>query len=205
MYHYAEPLECIQLAAYRAASVIKLWSALKKSYAVGPGPASVQAIRSTVVIKEDISDSFKVGSGPMHYRVIVNGEPRSQWPIPKNKKEWRYLVNGLLGEYLREHIRDEVRVGIGIHYQNQDEEGREEEASPDWNLTPIWRIGSALTAYYVEFLMVMRRFRSCKVCGKDISHQKESAIYCGDTSTCRSTDFHRRKAARRRDSHPSPQ
>ncbi|MDR4470196.1 MAG: hypothetical protein MRJ68_18180 [Nitrospira sp.] len=51
-----------------------------------------------------------------------------------------------------------------------------------------------LTAYYVELLMVMRRLRTCKICGKDISHQKAGSTYCGEPSSCRSKACHRRKA-----------
>jgi len=140
------------------------------------------------------------------YRVYVNGKPRSLWPIRKRPRAWCDLANRLLAEYIQEYIGGEIQVALSLREQNKDEEpqDRSVEPSPDWNLQPIWHIQSALTAYYVELLMVMRRFRSCKTCGKDISHQKASSVYCGKPSTCRSKNWHRQKAARRKDSHPTP-
>lgn len=209
IYYFSEPRDCIRLAAQHAANVLGLWEALKKSYATGQVRGSDEPIRSIVTIKEDVTDSSQVGSSAIRYRVFVNGERRSQWPIPKRPRGWRYLANALLAEYIQKHIYGEVQVALGIREQNKDEvqqdrnkdeeqQDRKEEPPPDWNLQPTWHIQSALAAYYVELLMVMRRFRSCKTCGKDISHQKAKSVYCGDTSTCRSTDWHRQKAAQRK-------
>ena len=147
--------------------------------------------------KEEGTDTDQ-GSAEIGYRVLVNGERRSQQPIPKSPRGWRSLASALLAEYIQEHIQGEVRVSLDLQVQNKDEEERNIEPAPDWNLKPVWKIQSALAAYYVELLMVMRRFRSCKVCGKDISHQKAKSLFCGNTSTCRSVDWHRQKAAKRK-------
>ena len=113
------------------------------------------------------------------YRAIVNGEPRSAHPIPESLRDWRRLANVLLSEYILDHLSDNVPIALGPCKQNKDEEERSVEPSPDWNLKPTWYIGSALTAYYVELLMVMRRFRACAICGKDISHQRAHSSCCG--------------------------
>ena len=169
---------------------------------MGQGRDSDRPIRSIVTIKEDITDSSQFPPSPINYRVFVNGEPRFQRPIPKSPRDWRHIANALLAEDIHENIHDEIQVTLGIREQNKDEEpqDRSVEPSPDWNLQPTWYIQSALAAYYVELLMVMRRFRSCKTCGEDISHQKATSVYCG--VTCRTTDWHRQKAARRKDSTP---
>ena len=204
IYYYSEPLECIRLAAQRAANVLKLWAALKKSYAMNQD--GNRAIPSIATIKEDITDSSQVGSSPICYRVFVNDEPRSQRPIPKSPRDWRHLANALLAEDIQEHIRNEIQVALGIREQNKDmeQEDRNAEPSPDFNLQPIWHIKSALPAYYAEMLMVMRRFRSCKTCGKDISHQKASSVFCGDSSTCRTKNFFRQKAIQKKASKAPP-
>lgn len=193
--HHYEPVDCIRAAAQRAANVLQLWSALKASYTTGQAGGSDKPIRSIVTINEDVKDSYQVGA-KICYRVFVNGERRSQWPIPTSARDWRRLAYALLAKYIQEHIQDEVRVSLGIQVQNKDEEETNIEPAPDWNLKPVWKIQSALAAYYVELLMVMRRFRSCKVCGKDISHQKTKSFYCGNT--CRSKHWHRLKAAERK-------
>jgi hypothetical protein len=193
MYYHSEPFECIRLAAQRAINVMKLWSALKGSYQLEHSGDTVRAIKSVVTVKEDIRDSSQLGTDPINYRVFVNGERRSQRPQPQCSRDWRFLASVLLAEYIHDHISGEVRVELGLRQQNKDSESRrEEERPPDWNLSPVLRVESALTAYYVELLMVMRRFRSCNRCGSDISHQKERAIYCSET--CRSTMWHRRRA-----------
>ncbi len=199
IYHLSEPLDCIRLAAQRAANVIELWSALKRSYVSGQGRDGEGAIRSIVTIKEDETDSERVGSSPIRYRTLVNGEDRSRWPIPKSPRDWRKLANVLLANYIQEHILGEVEIGLGIQ-QNKEEEERNIEPPPDWNLKPTWWIQSALASYYIELLMVMRRFRSCEACGQDISHQRANSFHCGDS--CRSTAWYRLKAARKNSSKP---
>ena len=87
-----EPIYCLLLAAKQAANVLALWSALKKSYATGGGIHSTQAIRSVVNIKEEIQYSTRCGSEPFHYRTLVNGEDRNQWPIPDTPRGWRLLA-----------------------------------------------------------------------------------------------------------------
>lgn len=190
--HCFEPVDCIHSAAKRAHSVIQLWSALERSFR----GAGVHALQS--VLKQDKTDSSRVGSDPIHYRVIVNGERRSRQPVPKTPREWRYLTNILLAEYLQEHIVDNIRVSLRVREQSKDEGGREIEPSPGWNLLPLWEIETALAAYYVELLMVMRRFRACKTCGRDISHQRVQSSYCGNKSSCRSKDWHRKQSAKRK-------
>jgi hypothetical protein len=192
--HNYEPIDCIRSAARRAANVVELWLALQGSDARGTGHDSDRAIQSIVTF----IDNDPLGGSPVHYRVKVNGEPRSAHPKPKSSLSWRRLANVLLAEYIQDHLRDNVRVALGVQKQNRDkeEENRNVNSPPDWNVKPTWHIGSALTAYYVELLMVMRRFRSCGACGKDISHQKRGSMYCG--GTCRSTDSYRRKAFRKK-------
>lgn len=202
--YFFEPVNCIISAAEQAANVLALWSALRKSYALGEGIKSMEAIRSVVTIKEDVQDSSKVGSGPHHYRTLVNGEDRNRWPIPETPRGWRRLATLLLSEYIQEHIFEEIEVAVGLRGQNRDGGERNIEPSPDWNLKPTWRIRSALAAYYVELLMVMRRFRSCEVCGEDISHQRATSVYCMNSSTCRTTDWHRKKAAEKKASKTPP-
>lgn len=219
-----EPIECIRSAAKRAANVLALWTALQDSYKTGPGRKSESRIRSVVTVKEDLNDSYMHLRGPIQglkpktigewielakklpkpeklkrasaYRVFVNGEPRSQWPIPQSPSAWRRLAYELLAEYIREHLNNNVTVALRVKKQTKDieAEDRNVEPEPEWNLRPAWHIRSALTAYYVELLMVMRRFRTCKMCGKDISHQKAESTYCGEPSSCRTKAWHRRKA-----------
>jgi hypothetical protein len=169
-----EPLDCIRAAARRAANVVKLWEALKRSYLVKPG-YGIESIKSLVRFMSE--DPFTRHT--TYYRVIVNGEPRSAHSIPKSSRHWRRLANVLLNEYILDHLGDNLRIASSPCKQNKDEEERDVEPSPDWNLKPSWYIGSALTAYYVELLMVMRRFRCCAICGKDISHQKANSTCCG--------------------------
>lgn len=172
--------------------MLRLWSALQKSFR-GNG---IQALQS--VLTQDKTDSSQWGSDSIHYRVLVNGERRSRQQVPGTPQEWRLLANVLLAEYIQEHILDNIRVSLRIREQNKDEDRRTVEPSPDWNLMPIWGIDTALAAYYVELLMVMRRFRSCKTCGRDISHQKAQSSYCGNRSTCRTKDWHRQQSANRK-------
>jgi hypothetical protein len=190
--HHFEPVDCIRSAAKRAYNVIRLWSALKMSYR----GAGAQSLRS--VLKQDKADSSKIGSDPIHCRVLVNDERRSRQPVPENARDWRYLANVLLAEYVQEHIVDNIRVGLCVREQNKAEDSREIEPSPGWNLLPVWEIETALAAYYVELLMVIRRFRACKTCGRDISHQRIQSSYCGNRSTCRSKAWHRQQSAKRK-------
>ncbi len=190
--HLYEPIQCFAMVARQAVNVMALWSALKKSYA-GGGAGAIQS-----VVKVDIADSSQVGEGPVLYRTLVNGEDRGRWPIPKRPRDWRRLANVLLSNYIKEHIWGEIEVSVSIQRHNQDEGERDAEPAPDWNLRPTWRIHSALAAYYIELLMVMRRFRSCVTCGKDISHQRDKSLYCSPSSSCRSKHWHRRAAARKK-------
>lgn len=190
--HHFEPVDCIRSAAKRANNVIRLWSALKRSFR----GAGIQSLQS--VLKQDKTDSSKIGSDPIRCRVFVNGERRSQQPVPETPREWRHLANVLLAEYVQEHIADNIRVSLLVREQNKDEDGREIEPSPDWNLMPLWEIETALAAYYVELLMAIRRFRACKTCGRDISHQRAQSSYCGNRSTCRSKDWHRQQSAQKK-------
>ncbi|MDI3462103.1 MAG: hypothetical protein OJF50_000924 [Nitrospira sp.] len=196
--HHYEPVGCIRLAANRAKNVLRLWSALKNSFTQLLGGAGVQAIQSVLTIKQDEADSHQLGTDPIHYRVFVNGESRSRQPVPDSPRDWRYLANVLLAEYVHEHILDNIRVSLRIREENKCEDDRAVEPSLDWNLMPIWEIETALTAYYVELLMVMRRFRACKTCGSDISHQRARSYYCGNRSTCRSKDWHRQQSTKRK-------
>jgi hypothetical protein len=182
-----EPLDCIRAAARRAATVVKLWEALKKSY-LESSSYSTEAIQSIVSFIEN----DPLGGDPTHYRVLVNGEPRSSHPIPANSIGWRRLATALLGGYILDHLGDNVRIALGPCKQNKDEEERNIESAPDWNLKPTWYIGSALTAYYVELVMVMRRFRGCAICGRDISHQKVNSTCCG--GACRVEKYRRGKS-----------
>lgn len=226
--HHYEPVDCIRAAAQRARNVLALWSALRGTYAMGEARRSSRPIQSIVTfdtgdsyerrqvhsqrpIPENLWDWLKFAatlkkeegliSGQvrteLRYRILVNGEYRSHRPIPKSPRGWRGLAYTLLAEYIQEHIHGEVQVALGIQAQNLDE-NRSSELPLDWNLKPTWHIQSALAAYYVELLMVMRRFRSCKVCGKDISHQRTTSRFCGDLSTCRSVHWHRQNAGKRK-------
>jgi hypothetical protein len=185
-----EPLDCIRAAARRAANVVKLWEALKKSYLVETG-YGVECIKSVVRFAPENPFTRLTSC----YRVIVNGEPRSAHPIPESLRDWRRLANVLLGEFILDHLSDNVRITLSPYKQNKDEEERSVEPAPDWNLKPTWYIGSALTAYYVELLMVLRRFRSCETCGRDISHQKTNSACC--SGRCR-VEKHRREKRKRR-------
>jgi hypothetical protein len=218
----SEPLDLIRDAAKRAANACQLWAALKRSYATDQVRGSDGPIRALVTIEETLENSSYVGpydnsdgfipknlqefkerstkfdSTKLFFGVRVNGEFRSQHPIPAKPREWRVLAHRLLAEYILDHISGEVQVGLGFQPNFVEQQDRNAEPAPDWILKPLWRIQSALAAYYCELLMVMRRFRACKTCGKDISHQRDAAKYCGESSTCRSTDYHRRQAAKRK-------
>ncbi len=139
-----------------------------------------------------------IGGIPVHYRVLVNGEPRRAWPIPQTAREWRELVNVLLAGYIYDHVAgpNAVQIVPRVQKQNTGEESqdRAHEPHPGWNLKPALHVSSALAAYYLELLIVMRRYRSCKTCGNDISHQRDDSTYCGKPSTCRSKDWHREKS-----------
>lgn len=202
--HHCEPIPCILTAAKKAANVLALWSALKQSYKSGGDSDSEKVIRSIVTLNKDIRDSSKEGAGPVYYRTFVNGEDRNRWPIPETPRDWRKLATHLLSEYIQEHIVGEIEVAVGIQGQSRDEGERNAEPSPDWNLKPTWKIQSALAAYYVELLMVMRRFRRCKTCGEDISHQRDKSMYCSVSSTCRSTQWHRENTAKRQSLRADP-
>lgn len=190
--HCYEPVDCIRSAAKRANNVIQLWLALEKSFR-GSG---VHGLRS--VLNLDKTDSSWVGSDPIHCRVSVNGECRSRQPVPETPREWRYLANVLLAEYVQEHIANNIRVSLRVRAQKKGEDDKEIKPSPCWNLMPLWEIETALAAYYVELLMVIRRFRACKTCGRDISHQRVQSTYCRDRSTCRSKDWHRQQSDKRK-------
>ena len=136
---------------------------------------------------------------------MINGEPRQRYPMPKSPREWRHLAHRVLGQYIADHIEEEVKLGVTLQVQNRDDPGESEELSQDWNPKPIWRVRSALAAYYVELLMVMRGLRRCATCAADISHQKASSIYCFESSTCRSTAWHRKKAAKKKLARPGNQ
>ena len=194
-----EPIDCIRSAARRAANVARLWSALKKSYSSGESHESVGTIKKIVTFIE--TDPLQpIGGMPVHYRVLVNGEPRRAWPMPQIAREWRELVNILLADYIHDHVAgpNAVQLVPRVQKQNIGEESRDRahEHHPGWNLKPALYVSSALTAYYLELLMVMRRFRSCKTCGKDVSHQRDDSTYCAEPSTCRTKDWHRRKSRR---------
>jgi len=224
MCYTSEPLDLIRDAAKRAANVCQLWEALKQSYATGQVGGSDKPIRALVTIKETLENSSYVGPydnsdgftpknlqefkerstkfdpTKLVFGVQVNDELRSRHLIPAKAREWRVLAHRLLAEYIGDHIFGEVEVGLSLQAHNKDEEqqDRNAELAPDLILKPLWRIQSALAAYYCELLMVMRHFRTCKTCGKDISHQRDTSKYCGERSTCRSTDFHRQRAAKKK-------
>lgn len=209
-----EPLPCIRSAAQRAANVLALWKALRASYEEQGSSKRVWDLRSIITfIKGDplpgrialtdnstIVEYAQVEDGEPLYRVTINGEPRSLHPIPKSTRDWRKLASTLLAEYINDHLDSQLLLTVRIRGQNKDmdEEERGTESTPEWNLKPLWHVQSALAAYYVEFLMVMRRFRTCSICGNDISHQKAQSSYCGHSSTCRSKHWHRQRSAQRK-------
>ncbi len=42
---------------------------------------------------------------------MINGEPRQRYPMPKSPRKWRHLAHRVLGQYIADHIEEEVKLG----------------------------------------------------------------------------------------------